>query len=60
MLAADEIPYRKFVIAAPGGADCLPIQATMVTNIITGKVSVSDGLKDGQDQMQQVIDKFAH
>jgi ABC-type glycerol-3-phosphate transport system substrate-binding protein len=58
-LAADEIPYRKFVIAAPGGADCLPIQATMVNNIIQGKVSVTDGLKDGQDQMQQIIDKFA-
>jgi multiple sugar transport system substrate-binding protein len=58
-LAADEIPYRKFVIAAPGGAECLPIQSMMVTNIITGNVSVTDGLKDGQDQMQQVIDKYA-
>jgi ABC-type glycerol-3-phosphate transport system substrate-binding protein len=58
MLAAEEIPYRKFVIAAPGGSETLPIQANMVNDILMGKVSVTDGLQDGQKQMQQVLDKW--
>jgi ABC-type glycerol-3-phosphate transport system substrate-binding protein len=58
ILAAEEIPYRKFVIAAPGGSETLPIQAAMVNSILQGQVSVSDGLKDGQDQMQQVLDRW--
>ncbi|HVG97645.1 MAG TPA: extracellular solute-binding protein [Chloroflexota bacterium] len=58
ILAAEEIPYRKFVIAAPGGSETVPIQAAMVNSILQGQVSVSDGLKDGQDQMQQVLDRW--
>lgn len=58
ILAADEIAYRKFVIAAPGGSETLPIQATMVNSILQGQVSVTDGLKDGQEQMQQVLDRW--
>jgi multiple sugar transport system substrate-binding protein len=58
ILAAEEIPFRKFVIAAPGGSETLPLQAAMVNNILQGQVSVADGLKDGQDQMQQVLDRW--
>jgi hypothetical protein len=58
MLAAEEIPYRKFVIASPGGSETLPLQAAMVNSILQGQVSVGDGLKDGQEQMQQVLDKW--
>lgn len=58
VLAAEEMQFRKFVISAPGGSEALPIQARMVNDIVQGKVSVSDGLKDGQEQMQQVLDKW--
>jgi multiple sugar transport system substrate-binding protein len=58
ILAAEEIPFRQFVIAAPGGSETLPLQAAMVNNILQGQVSVADGLKDGQDQMQQVLDRW--
>jgi multiple sugar transport system substrate-binding protein len=58
ILAAEEMQYRRFVISAPGGAEILPIQATMVNNILQGKQAIRDALREGQDLMQQVLDKY--
>ncbi|HEX2186625.1 MAG TPA: extracellular solute-binding protein, partial [Chloroflexota bacterium] len=57
-LAVEEMPGRRFVISAPGGAEALALQGNFVTEIMLGKVGLREGLADAQSQLQQVLDKW--
>jgi multiple sugar transport system substrate-binding protein len=57
-LAAEEMQGRRFVIAAPGGAEALAHQGTFVTDIMLGKTNIREGLAAAEQQIQQVLDKY--
>ncbi|HEX2032994.1 MAG TPA: extracellular solute-binding protein [Chloroflexota bacterium] len=57
-LAVEEMPGRRFVISAPGGAEALALQGNFVTEIMLGKIGLREGLADAQSQLQQVLDKW--
>jgi multiple sugar transport system substrate-binding protein len=56
-LQAQEMKKRRFVIAAPGGNDLLPLQ-DVVTPFMTGQMSLQDTLKERERQAQEVLDKY--
>jgi ABC-type glycerol-3-phosphate transport system substrate-binding protein len=57
-LAVEEMPGRRFVISAPGGAEALSAQGTFVTDIMLGKRSIREGLQDAAAEIQQILDKW--
>ena len=57
-LAAEEMPGRRFVIAAPGGAEALTAQGAFVTEIMLNRLSIREGLTQAQAQIQQILDKW--
>ena len=57
-LAAEEMAGRRFVIAAPGGAEALTAQGAFVTEIMLNRLSVREGLTQAQAQVQQILDKW--
>ncbi|MBI3970466.1 MAG: extracellular solute-binding protein [Chloroflexi bacterium] len=56
-LAVEGMRGRKWHIGAPGGADIVGMHNPMVVDVMSGKRSVRDALKETQTQMQQVLDK---
>jgi ABC-type glycerol-3-phosphate transport system substrate-binding protein len=56
-LQAQEMKRRRFVIAAPGGAELLPLQ-DVVTPFMTGQLSLQDALKERERQAQEVLDRY--
>ncbi|HEV2125772.1 MAG TPA: extracellular solute-binding protein [Chloroflexota bacterium] len=57
-LAAEEMPGRRFVISAPGGAEALSAQGNFVKDIMAGKVSIREGLGQAEQEIQQILDKW--
>jgi multiple sugar transport system substrate-binding protein len=57
-LAAEEMQGRRFVIAAPGGAEALTAQGSFVTEIMLNRLSIREGLAQAQTQIQQILDKW--
>jgi ABC-type glycerol-3-phosphate transport system substrate-binding protein len=57
-LAAEEMAGRRFVIAAPGGAEALTAQGAFVTEIMLNRRSIREGLTQAQAQAQQVLDEW--
>ncbi|MGH2371679.1 MAG: extracellular solute-binding protein, partial [Chloroflexota bacterium] len=57
-LAASEMPGRRFVISAPGGAEALAAQGNFVKDIMLNKVSIRDGLRNAETEIQQILDKW--
>jgi len=56
-LQAQEMKRRRFVIAAPGGADMLALQ-DVVTPFLSGKLSLQDSLKEQERLAQEVLDRY--
>jgi multiple sugar transport system substrate-binding protein len=56
-LQAQEMKKRRFVIAAPGGNDMLPLQ-DVVTPFMSGQSSLQDALKEKERLCQEVLDKY--
>ena len=56
-LQAQEMKKRRFVIAAPGGAEILPFQ-DVVTPFMSGQMSLQDALKERERQAQEVLDRY--
>jgi ABC-type glycerol-3-phosphate transport system substrate-binding protein len=56
-LQSQEMKKRRFVIAAPGGLEMLPLQ-DLVTPVMTGKMSIQDALKDRERALQEVLDRY--
>lgn len=56
-LQAQEMKKRRFVIAAPGGAEILPLQ-DVVTPFMSGQMSLQDALKERERQAQEVLDRY--
>lgn len=57
-LAMEGMRGRKWHIGAPGGADIVGMHNPMVVDVMSGKRSVREALKDTQTQMQQALDKY--
>jgi hypothetical protein len=49
---------RRFVIAAPGGAEALTAHGAFVTEVMLNRLSIREGLAQAQTQIQQVLDKW--
>ena len=56
-LQAQEMKKRRFVMAAPGGAELLPLQ-DVVTPFMSGQMSLQDALKERERQAQEVLDRY--
>jgi multiple sugar transport system substrate-binding protein len=57
-LAVEEMPGRRFVISAPGGAEALSAQGRFVTDIMLGKKAIREGLQEAELEIQQILDKW--
>jgi multiple sugar transport system substrate-binding protein len=57
-LSVDEMTYRRFWLAAPGGTEMQGIYSNVATNVVTGKASIRDALADTEKQLQAVLDKW--
>ena len=56
-LQAQEMKRRRFVIAAPGGTEMLPLQ-DVVTPFMSGQMSLADALQTREKQAQEVMDQL--
>jgi multiple sugar transport system substrate-binding protein len=58
-VSVEEMRYRKWQISAPGGSEITSSGhvGTMVTDVMSGKRSARDALKDTQSLLQQILDK---
>jgi multiple sugar transport system substrate-binding protein len=56
-LQAQEMKKRRFVIAAPGGTEMLPLQ-DVVTPFMSGQMSLADALQTREKQAQEVMDRY--
>lgn len=57
-LAVEEMPGRRFVISAPGGAEALGAQGNFVKEIMLGTKSIREGLQEAEAEIQQILDKW--
>lgn len=54
----DGMQYGRFVPSMPGAEAALPIYTGMVLDVISGKVSVREGLRQAQERLQLELDRF--
>jgi ABC-type glycerol-3-phosphate transport system substrate-binding protein len=57
-LIAQQMPFRKFVIPAPGGIEIVDLTSQFLPDVMAGKVTVRDGLAQAAQQIQQILDKW--
>jgi multiple sugar transport system substrate-binding protein len=56
-LQAQEMKKRRFVIAAPGGTEMLPLQ-DVAAPFMSGQMSLQDALKTQEAKLQEVLDRY--
>jgi len=57
-LIAQQMPFRKFVIPAPGGTEIVAFTSRFIPDVMAGKVTIQEGLRQASDQIQQILDKW--
>ena len=57
-LAIDDRAHRRGTVPGPGTAEIQKLGTDMVTNIITGTVSVRDGLIETEKRIQLILDTW--
>ena len=54
----DVMEGRRFVISAPGANEMLGIMSGGVPDILTGKITIEEGLRNTEAQAQTVLDEW--
>jgi ABC-type glycerol-3-phosphate transport system substrate-binding protein len=57
-LAVEEMRHRRFVIPVPGSNELSTLTQTIPVDVVSGKKSARDALREAAAQMQQVIDQW--